>query len=93
MICVCNFSPVVRHGYIGSACLRLAIIAKSSIPIQSGFGGSNVGNSGGVEAEPVPRHGFDYSLSLTLPPLPCCGLGRLEYRCPIRRYLAIFFGN
>ena len=35
------------------------------------YGGSNVGNGGGVTAEPVPAHGFDHSLRLTIPPLGC----------------------
>jgi 1,4-alpha-glucan branching enzyme len=34
-----------------------------------GFGGSNHGNLGGVEAAPVPSHGRPFSVSLTLPPL------------------------
>ena len=33
------------------------------------YGGSNVGNGGGVHAEAVPYHGRPYSLCLTLPPL------------------------
>ena len=33
------------------------------------YGGSNVGNAGGVEAEAHPMHGFDYSISLAVPPL------------------------
>jgi len=33
------------------------------------YGGSNVGNLGGVEAEAVPSHGRDWSISLRLPPL------------------------
>jgi 1,4-alpha-glucan branching enzyme len=33
------------------------------------FGGSGHGNSGGVHASPVPKHGRRFSLSLTLPPL------------------------
>ncbi|MBI2407060.1 MAG: 1,4-alpha-glucan branching protein GlgB [Gemmatimonadetes bacterium] len=35
----------------------------------SAFGGSNVGNAGGVNAEPVPSHGFPFSAAVTLPPL------------------------
>ena len=35
------------------------------------FGGSNVGNGGGVHSEPVAAHGFDQSLRLTVPPLGC----------------------
>ena len=33
------------------------------------YGGGNVGNAGGVNAERGPMHGFDYSLTLTVPPL------------------------
>jgi len=33
------------------------------------YGGSNVGNSGGVHAQPVPHHGQPHRLALTLPPL------------------------
>jgi 1,4-alpha-glucan branching enzyme len=33
------------------------------------YGGSNMGNGGGVDAEAIPAHGFDQSISLTVPPL------------------------
>jgi 1,4-alpha-glucan branching enzyme len=33
------------------------------------YGGTNLGNAGGVNAEEVETHGRPYSLSLTLPPL------------------------
>ena len=33
------------------------------------YGGSNVGNNGGVFAELVPMHGQKYSVLLNLPPL------------------------
>ena len=33
------------------------------------YGGSNVGNYGGVEAEPSPWQGQPFSAELTLPPL------------------------
>jgi len=68
LICVCNFSPVVRYDY------RVGV----PVPGRYGeilntdsewFGGGNVGNRGGAEAEPVPRHGFEYSVALTLPAL------------------------
>jgi len=28
-----------------------------------------MGNAGGVHADPQPMHGFDFSMSLTVPPL------------------------
>ena len=33
------------------------------------YGGSNVGNGGGLWAEPLPSHGRPASLVVTLPPL------------------------
>jgi 1,4-alpha-glucan branching enzyme len=33
------------------------------------YGGSNVGNLGGVKANATPSHGQPFSLSLTIPPL------------------------
>jgi 1,4-alpha-glucan branching enzyme len=35
------------------------------------YGGSGVGNFGGVEAQPVPWHGRPRALTVTLPPLGC----------------------
>ena len=35
------------------------------------YGGSNVGNGGGVASEPIAAHGFEQSIRLTLPPLGC----------------------
>jgi 1,4-alpha-glucan branching enzyme len=35
------------------------------------YGGSGVGNSGVVQADAVPSHGFDRSVVLTVPPLAC----------------------
>jgi 1,4-alpha-glucan branching enzyme len=40
------------------------------------YGGSNLGNSGAIESEPVPAHGRPHRLSLTLPPLGCLMLKR-----------------
>ena len=39
--------------------------------MRAAFGGTNLGNSGGVHSEPVAAHGFDQSLRLMLPPLAC----------------------
>jgi 1,4-alpha-glucan branching enzyme len=40
------------------------------------YGGSGVGNMGGVRAESIPVHGRPFSLNLTLPPLA------VVYFCP-----------
>ena len=40
------------------------------------YGGSNVGNCGGVEAEAIPAHGQEWSVRLHLPPLAALVLQR-----------------
>jgi len=68
VLVVCNLTPVPRSAY------RMGVprsgfweeILNSDSEI---YGGSNMGNSGGVWAEESGSHGRDYSLSLTLPPL------------------------
>ena len=66
---ICNFTPVPRHDYqIGVADGgRWEEILNSDA---EAYGGSGQGNLGGVEASPASFHGdFDYTLSVTLPPL------------------------
>ena len=68
LVFVCNFTPVVRHGYrIGVP--RGGFYRERLNTDLYGYGGSNVGNGEGVWAEPNPQHGFPHSISLTLPPL------------------------
>jgi 1,4-alpha-glucan branching enzyme len=65
---VCNFTPVVRHEY------RVGVphggywreLLNGDAPE---YGGSGVGNEGGVMATAEPCHGRPCSLLLTLPPL------------------------
>ena len=68
VVCACNFTPVPRHGYrIGVPMPgRYRELLNSDAAV---YGGGNVGNLGGLEAEPISWHGHPYSLSLTLPPL------------------------
>jgi 1,4-alpha-glucan branching enzyme len=65
---ICNFTPVPRHNYRVGAPVggdwREAL--NSDAPL---YGGSGQGNSGRVEAVPLPLHGRPYSLNLTIPPL------------------------
>ncbi|MFH1538513.1 MAG: 1,4-alpha-glucan branching protein GlgB [bacterium] len=79
LVCVLNFTPVPRYGY------RVGVPADSDydelINTDSGqFGGSNVGNEGRVKVEKVRFHGYDQSLSLTLPPLACLILEPVKLR-------------
>jgi 1,4-alpha-glucan branching enzyme len=68
VLVVCNFTPVVRHNYIvgvpRAGYWRELLNSDAAI-----YGGSGVGNLGGVEASPVAAQGHFHSLSLTLPPL------------------------
>ncbi|MBI4400641.1 MAG: 1,4-alpha-glucan branching protein GlgB [Nitrospirae bacterium] len=68
VVCVCNFTSVPRTGYrIGVPApgwYRELLNSDAAV-----YGGSNMGNLGGVQAEPTPWHGLPYSVSLTLPPL------------------------
>ncbi|MFC2171998.1 1,4-alpha-glucan branching protein GlgB [Acidobacteriota bacterium] len=68
LICVFNFTPVLRQGY------RVGVpepgFYQEVLNTDSEFyGGSNWGNSGGKATDPVPFHGSGQSLELTLPPL------------------------
>ncbi len=67
-IVVCNFTPVVRRGYrVGvprGGFYRERVNTDAAV-----YGGSDVGNAGGVEAEATPCHGRPFSVALTLPPL------------------------
>jgi 1,4-alpha-glucan branching enzyme len=66
-LAVLNATPVVRYDYrVGAerGTYREAINTDSQY-----YGGSNVGNGGAVSTEPIPSHGRDHSLTLTLPPL------------------------
>jgi 1,4-alpha-glucan branching enzyme len=68
VIAVLNWTPVVRTGYrIGVP--EMGYYRELLNSDAAYYGGSNVGNRGGVDAEPVPAHGHAQSLSLTLPPL------------------------
>jgi 1,4-alpha-glucan branching enzyme len=65
---VCNLSPVPREGY------RLGLPhggrwAEVLNTDSEHYGGSNVGNLGGVEAAPVPWQGQPWSAEISLPPL------------------------
>ncbi len=66
--CVGNYTPVSREGYrVGvprAGWWRELINTDSHY-----YGGSGVGNGGGVTAEPVPWDGFEHSIKLTLPPV------------------------
>ena len=68
IIVVCNFQPVLRENY------------RIGVPIDgtysevmntewSEFGGCGISNGTAIVSEEIPMHGFEQSISLTLPPL------------------------
>jgi len=70
VVMVFNFTPVPRPQY------RIGVpepgwYAELLNSDAGMYGGSNAGNGGGVETEPVAAHGFDQSLRLLVPPLGC----------------------
>ncbi len=68
LVVVCNFTPVVRHGYrLGVPALRTyrEILNSDS----EYYFGSNVGNAGALQAEPVNWQSQPYSVTMTVPPL------------------------
>jgi 1,4-alpha-glucan branching enzyme len=79
VVAVCNFTPVPRRNYVlgvpaGGFWRELL---NSDAPI---YGGSGVGNYGGVDAAPVPAHGRMHSITITLPPLGVLYLKREDRR-------------
>jgi 1,4-alpha-glucan branching enzyme len=68
VLVVCNFTPVPRFNYVvgvpRGGFWRELLNSDAQV-----YGGSGLGNFGGLEAAPLPAQGRFYSLSLTLPPL------------------------
>jgi 1,4-alpha-glucan branching enzyme len=68
MVVACNLTPVPRYNY------RIGVPRGGRYrEVLNGdaleYGGSGVGNLGGLDSDAVPSHGRLHSLSLTLPPL------------------------
>jgi 1,4-alpha-glucan branching enzyme len=68
VLAVCNFTPVPHYNYrVGAP--RRGFWRELLNSDAKDYGGSGQGNLGGIEAAPIPYHGRQYSLNLTLPPL------------------------
>ena len=68
LIVVLNFTPVLRYDYrigIPSGGFYKEMLNSDAAV----YGGSNVGNLGGVDSEPIEAHGLPHSIRLLLPPL------------------------
>jgi 1,4-alpha-glucan branching enzyme len=68
LVFACNFTPIPRENYrIG---LPLSGFYREVLNSDSEqYGGSNMGNLGGVPAEDIPSHNQPYSAEITFPPL------------------------
>ena len=79
VIVACNFTPVPREKY--SVGVMTPGYYTEILNSDSGdFGGSNMGNSGGVESTARPVHGRPHRITITLPPL-----GVVAFRQPRSR--------
>jgi 1,4-alpha-glucan branching enzyme len=68
LVFVCNLSPVPRPGYrVGMP--RAGRWVEAVNTDSAYYGGTDVGNLGGVDAEGVPWHDQPFSAEITLPPL------------------------
>ncbi|HZP62636.1 MAG TPA: 1,4-alpha-glucan branching protein GlgB [Terriglobales bacterium] len=68
ILIVANFTPVPRKNYrigVSKGGYWRELLNSDA----AAYGGSNIGNGGGVQAEEIPAHGRPFSLCLTLPPL------------------------
>jgi len=75
VLVVCNFTPVPREKYVVG--VPFDGYWRELLNSDAGeYGGSNVGNGGGVQAQDIPAHGRPHSLQLTLPPLSVLFLKR-----------------
>ncbi|WP_240003562.1 1,4-alpha-glucan branching enzyme [Streptomyces cinnamoneus] len=69
LLAVCNFSPVVRHGYrIGVPC-GVPVWQEVLNTDAAGYGGGGIGNPDPLKAEPAAWHGRRSSIVPVLPPL------------------------
>jgi 1,4-alpha-glucan branching enzyme len=74
---VCNFTPQVHHRCRFGVPAAGRWVERLNSDSEA-YGGSNVGNLGGVEAEKQSAHGRPYSLEITVPPLATIVLEHLD---------------
>ena len=79
ILVVCNFTPVPRQDYCVGA--PFGGFWKELLNSDAkDYGGSGLGNLGGIEAKTISCHGRPYSLNLTLPPLSAVFYKNERYR-------------
>jgi 1,4-alpha-glucan branching enzyme len=74
IVVVCNFTPVPRANVLVGVPVggywQEWLNSDATV-----YGGSGIGNLGGVEAHPVPTHWMPWTLTVSVPPLGCIFLG------------------
>jgi 1,4-alpha-glucan branching enzyme len=68
VVVAANFTPVPREGYrvgVPAPGFYRELLNSDS----DAYGGSNMGNKGGLPADAIPWQGQPYSILITLPPL------------------------
>jgi 1,4-alpha-glucan branching enzyme len=68
LVVVLNWTPIIRRGYLVGV-PEGGFYQELLNSDAAAYGGSNVGNAGGLDAEARPHHGRPYTLHLTVPPL------------------------
>ena len=82
VVCVVNFAPVKREGYrIGVE--KDAFYLEALNSDEERFGGGGVKNNGWIHPEDIPKHGYERSIEVTIPPLSC--LFFTTRRKPVRK--------
>jgi 1,4-alpha-glucan branching enzyme len=74
ILVICNFTPVPRPNVLAGVPhggYWRELLNSDAAP----YGGSGMGNLGGVVAQPVPAHGMPWTLTVTAPPLGCLFFG------------------
>jgi 1,4-alpha-glucan branching enzyme len=79
VVVIVNGTPVPRHAYRVGAPGEGWYEEILNTDAEA-YGGSNVGNYGGVHADAIPWQGRSHSLSVTLPPLATIALKRHPYQ-------------
>ncbi len=67
---VCNFTPVPRDNVLAGV-PRAGYWVERLNSDAAEYGGSGVGNLGGVPSRPLPNHAMPHTLTLRVPPLGC----------------------
>jgi 1,4-alpha-glucan branching enzyme len=78
---IVNATPIVRYNYVVGAPAPGYYREIINTDAET-YGGTNIGNLGGVNAAAEPHHGKEHSLKINLPPLACVAFKREDEPAP-----------